>query len=183
MESKIVFEGKTDKGTEISIRYPQLSDATAMTDYINALSDERTFITYQGEHETLESETKFLTGRLTDVENNLSVFLIAFYQDRVIGISWIGMDKRTSKHIGVLGISVAKEYRGKGVGKLLMDQVLNEGKRNLEGLEIITLGVFANNEIAINWYKGLEFVEYGRLPKGIKLENSYEDHVYMYKRV
>lgn len=32
-------------------------------------------------------------------------------------------------------------------------------------------------------YKKFGFLEYGSLPKGIKLENGYTNHVYMYRIV
>lgn len=178
----VVYQGKTNKGDQILIRPAKLSDASAMTDYINALSDERTFITYQGEHETVESETKFLEDRLKNVQNQKAVFLVALINDRIVGNAWVGVDKKTSRHIGTLGISVAKDFRGEGIGKVLMQTVIDEAKK-LPGIEILTLGAFANNEIAINWYKSLGFVEYGKLPNGIKLENGYVDHVYMYLRI
>ena len=118
-----MFQGKTNKGIEILIRYPQVGDAQAMTDYINALSDERTFITYQGEHETLDSESSFLNAKLKKIENKKSVMLLAFSDDKLIGIAGIDLDIRTQRHIGTLGISIAKDYRGKGVGKILLDHI------------------------------------------------------------
>jgi ribosomal protein S18 acetylase RimI-like enzyme len=183
MEPKIVFSGKTDKGLPIVIRYPKLSDVSSMTDYINTLSDERTFITYQGEHETIESETKFLEEKLKSIEQNQAVFLLALDEDQVIGISWIGMGTKTQKHIGTLGVSVLKDFRGQGLGNLLMETVIFEALGKIKHLEIITLEVYSKNHLAIELYKKFGFVEYGTLPNGIKLENSYDDGILMYKNI
>lgn len=183
MEGKIVYQGITPRGTVIIIRYPEPIDAPAMTEYINALSDERTFVTYQGEHETLESETKFLSSTLEKIRNKRSIMLLVFGNSNLVGISGIELGIKTNRHVGVLGISIAKNFRGEGTGKLLMEYILKEGVNNLPGLEIITLGVFSENKLAINWYKKLGFIESGRFPKGVKLENGYQDHIYMYMSV
>lgn len=180
MEGKIVYQGSTPKGTVIIIRYPEPIDAPTMTEYINTLSDERTFITYQGEHETLESETKFLTSIIEKIRNKKSIMLLVFAGSNLIGISGIDLGVKTNRHVGVLGISIAKNYRREGIGKLLMEYILKESINNLPELEIITLGVFSGNKLAMSWYKKLGFIEEGRLPNGVKLENGYQDHIYMY---
>ena len=165
MEGKIVYQGKSKKGTEIIIRYPEPTDTQAMTDYINTLSDERTFITYQGEHETLESETKYLVGQIDKIRKKRCIQLLVFANNKLIGIS------------------VGKKFRGEGIGQILIENVIKEAIKSLPDLEIITLGVFSGNIQALNWYKKLGFVEEGRLPNGAKLENGYQDHIYMYKTV
>ena len=153
MDGKIVHQGKSKKGTEITIRYPESIDAELMTDYINTLSDERTFITYQGEHETIDSETKYLTGQIEKIRNKMAVQLLVFANNNLIGISNIELGTRTGRHVGLLGISVAKNFRGEGIGQILIDHVIREAEKKLSGLEIIVLGVFSGNTQAFNWYK------------------------------
>ena len=58
-----------------------------------------------------------------------------------------------------------------------------EALKNIPELRIITLGVFATNDIAMNMYKKFGFVEFGRLPEGVLHRGNYIDHIYMYKRV
>ena len=87
------------------------------------------------------------------------------------------------KHEGVFGISVLKDYRGKGLGKLLMKLALDEAIKNLPNLRIITLGVFSTNDLAKEMYKNFGFIEFGRLPEGIFHRGKYIDHIYMYKKV
>ena len=183
MEEKIVFEGKTKKEINIIIRYPNSSDAASMTEYINILSDERTFITYQGEKESLENETKYLNSKLKEIKNKKAVLLLVLADKKLIGISGIDMRTKTQRHIGLLGISIAKEFRGEGIGKLLLETVINEATNNLSTLEIILLGVYSKNTLALNMYKQFGFIEEGRLPNGVKLKNGYDDQIYMYKNV
>lgn len=183
MEGKIVYQGVSKDGTEVIIRYPEAIDAEAMTYYINTLSDERTFIRFQGEHLTLQKELDFLASMLKRIEDKNAVMLLVYAGKKLIGISNIELGDKIERHIGTFGISISKEFRGKGIGKLLMELTEKEAISNLTNLEIIRLGVFANNPLAIEMYKKAGFIEEGRLPNGIKLENGYQDHIYMYKPV
>ncbi len=182
MDTIIVFKGKINNN-DILIRYPESSDAKQMMVYINSLSDERTFITYQGEHETLESETKFLNQKLKSIYEKTAVMLLAFAKERLVGISGVELGIKTNRHIGTFQISVAKEYRGKGIGKKLLKITEDESIKNLPGLEILILGVFSCNIKAKEMYVKAGYIKEGMLPRGIKLENGYDDHIYMYKNV
>ena len=186
MEGKVVFEGKTEEGLEVLIRYIKDGDAGALNEYINILSKERTFISYQGEEVPLEVEKEYIQKVLKKFENNEAVHILAFVEGKLIGTSDLHMmdqGRGAIKHNGHFGISILKEYRGKGLGKLLMRLVLDEAIKNLSNLRIITLGVFATNEAAFKLYKSFGFVEYGRLPEAFSYKGEYVDEIRMYKKV
>ncbi len=178
----IVYQGKTRKGKEIIIRYPEIGDLAELLGFINALSNERTFIRYQGEHETLESEGKWLKERLKQIENKEVIHLLTFYNNKLVGASEVRMKDKTEKHIGAFGISIAKDFRGEGLGNILMDSILKEAKKKLNDLKIVTLEVYSANEIAKNLYKKMGFIDYGILPEGITRNNKFEDAILMYKK-
>jgi putative acetyltransferase len=180
---KIVFRGQTKKGKEIVIRYPEMEDLERLLNFINEISDERTFIRYQGEHETKESEEKWLKGRLEEIKNKKTVYLLAFSGDELVGATEIHLRDKTEKHIGVLGITVAQNFRGQSIGKTLMGLIIKEAVKELSGLKMITLEVYSANEIAKSLYQNMGFVNYGILPKGITRNNKFEDAVLMYKEI
>ena len=70
---------------------------------------------------------------------------------------------------------------GVGIGRLLMQHILAEAEKEIQGLKIIRLGVFANNPVALEMYKSLGFVELGNLPNGLLHKGEYVAHIYMYK--
>jgi len=183
MEGNVVFEGKSEKGNKIVIRYPTKDDAKLMWEYINQLSKEQTFITYQGEEITPQEETEHLKKVLENIEKKKSVQLLVFFDNKLIGISGIETKDRVSAHQGIFGISIAKEYRGEGVGTKLMELLIDEAIKNLPQLRIITLGVFESNRLAMGMYKKFGFKKFGTLPEGILYKGKYIDHVYMYKNV
>lgn len=181
MDGKVIFEGTSKKGRPYIIRYPKDGDAEAMCDYINAVSQERTYISFQGEEQSLEEEEKFLNDQLKRIREKTGVLLLVVIDNNVVGMSGIEMSGRISKHEGLFGISIANAFRGEGIGKKLMHFVLNEAEKNISQLRIITLSVFGNNPFATTIYETFGFKEYGRLPKGVLHRGEYVDHVYMYK--
>ena len=87
--------------------------------------------------------------------------------------------RRRVRHRSRIGISVAGEYRGVGVGETLLRTVIDWAKQQ-PGLERLELSVFAHNTRAINLYRKLGFVEMARLPKAFKLgDGTYYDDVMM----
>jgi RimJ/RimL family protein N-acetyltransferase len=64
---------------------------------------------------------------------------------------------------GEVGMMVAKDWRGKGVGTALMEAAIAWSRE--QGLHKLSLDVFPHNEAAIALYKKLGFVEEGRRVK------------------
>lgn len=182
-QGTLIFKGQTKKGREIILRYPTIEDTQKMLDFINMLSRERTFIRFQGEQLTFEEELKYVEDVINKINEGKAVKLLAFFGNDLVGVADITMRDKIEKHLGVFGIIVGKEFRGEGIGKLLMEKVMEEAKKNLADLEIVTLEAFGNNETAISMYKKMGFVEYGLLPGGIKLERGFVDHLCMYKKL
>ncbi len=180
---QIVFKGKSKDDQDFIIRYPKIEDTEQLLEFINTLSQEQTFISLQGEQFTLEEEKKVVEEWLKNMSDKVGVSLLAFIGDEVVGSSGITLHKRMGKHIGEFGIVVAKDFRNQGVGKKLMEKVMSEAEKNLEGLKIIKLGCFGINEVALNLYKEMGFVEYGRLPGGLNYKDQFIDDVKMYKKM
>jgi ribosomal protein S18 acetylase RimI-like enzyme len=77
-----------------------------------------------------------------------------------------------------IGISVATDQQGKGIGSLLMKTLLDAAR--LAGFEQMELEVVASNKRAIHLYSRLGFREMGRIPRGFRYrEGFYEDLLLM----
>lgn len=180
---QIIYQGKTKKGKQILIRSLVKDDVAIIRDYMNTLSKEQTFIRFQGEQISFEDEKKYVESQLEKIAKNQAIKLLAFCKDRLIGVCDIVMCDKVESHVGGVGLTIAKDYRGEGIGKLLMQLVLEEAKKNIQQLKVARLGVFANNPVAKVLYEKMGFSEYGRLPKGIKHKNKYVDEILLYKNV
>lgn len=178
----VVYQGVSKAGKSILIRYVMLEDVQIMLDFINTLSKEQTYISFQGEQMLLEEEEKYVNDIVPKIENNEAIHLLAFSDDKLIGGSDIHRsNKKFDRHVGIFGITIAKDFRGEGIGSMLMSAVMKEAMQNIPSLSLISLALFGNNETARSMYEKFGFVEYGRLPKGIVHKGEYVDHVYMYK--
>lgn len=179
----IVYQGKIKNGQEVVIRYPTENDVEVLTNYINTLSKEETYILLQGEQLTLEYEKEYLKSLLEKMAKKKKIVLMVFIEDKLVAESSIEMRDRAENHIGRFGIAVAKDFRGLGIGKLLMQTIMDEAKKELPDLKMIILGCFSNNHNALKMYEEFGFIKYGVLPKGIKHKGQYVDNVRMYKFV
>ena len=69
-----------------------------------------------------------------------------------------------SRHgFGDIGMAVAREWRGRGVGSALLAASIEWARER--GLHKLTLGVFAQNAAAIALYRKFGFLEEGRRVK------------------
>lgn len=179
----IIFEGETDDGNGFTIRYPKYDDVRILHRYINTLSKEQTYVTFQGEAISLKKEKEFLDYQLERIIQKQAILLLLDVDGMIGGVGGIDLKDHTSSHIGVMAISLAKELRGKGIGGLFLEKLLEEAKNNLSDMKLITLSVFAVNTAAIHLYQRFGFNEYGRLPGGILYKDKYVDQIEMCKEV
>ena len=71
---------------------------------------------------------------------------------------------------GEIGIMVARDWRGLGVGSALVAAGIEWGREH--GLDKLTLSVFPHNEAAIALYRKFGFVEEGLRLKHIRRANG-----------
>ncbi|MFZ2205989.1 MAG: GNAT family N-acetyltransferase [Microgenomates group bacterium] len=167
----------------IQIRSLEQNDVQELLSFMNALSKEQTYIRLQGEELTMDEEIRYIDDFIRRVREKKAIKLLAFNGKELVGVADVYLKDKIENHIGVFGITIKKEWRGKGIGRKLMEQTLREAATSIDGLKIIELGVFANNPVAKKMYEKMGFVEYGKLPKGIRHKGEFVDHLYMYKEV
>jgi RimJ/RimL family protein N-acetyltransferase len=71
---------------------------------------------------------------------------------------------------GELGMLVAADWRGRGVGSALVAAAIEWARAR--GLHKLTLSVFPHNEAAIALYRKFGFVEEGRLTKHLRRDSG-----------
>lgn len=118
------------------------------------------------------------------LENERDTIIVAEINGAVVG--WIVFQSKNLKrlsHTGYFTTMIHKDYRGMGIGKMLINELLNWAEKN-PLIEKISLGVLSTNLRAIALYKSVGFVEEGRKIKEVKFgENEYVDDILMYKLV
>ena len=180
---QMVRRGVSRSGRAVTLRIMGPHDARAMRDFLNAISIEHTFITWQGEIISLLEEEAFLLAELRRFDEHESVRVLAWVGRDLVGIANVTLRTRVERHVGDLGISIARDYRADGIGRLLLDQTLDLAAEWLTELEVVALSVFGNNEVAIRLYQQMGFVEYGRLVNGVRHLGQLVDNVLMARPV
>lgn len=92
-------------------------------------------------------------------DNANSLLLVATYSKEIIATFNItAFSQRKLNHVATLGISTLEEWRGVGLGSILMECMTRWAKTQ-SGLEMITLEVFSENKHAICLYEKYGFVK------------------------
>lgn len=78
-------------------------------------------------------------------------------------------------HADIEKVAVALDCQGRGVGRLLMTELILSAAR--AGIEVLTLDFRGDNERAARLYRSLGFTEYGRLPRFVAVGPARYDKV------
>ncbi|MGE7692580.1 N-acetyltransferase family protein [Lysinibacillus sp. NPDC094177] len=168
---------------QINIRVAVEEDSATMLEIQKEVIAEEDFLitTFEEFQRSIDEQKQWIQAKLA---NERETIFIAQYQGKLVG--WLVFQSPHRKrlaHTGTFGMMVLKEYRGLGIGKLLLERVISWAEHN-PYIEKVSLGVFSTNERAIALYKKMGFVEEGRKINEIKLhDNEYIDDVLMYKMV
>lgn len=178
---QILREFKTKSGREAMLRILMPSDASELLKYINKLSAEDTYVAASGEQFTLEEEEKFVESSLAKLKKGDVIPLVCEVNGQIVSNCRVSRKtnmKKRSRHIAVIAISVRKEFRGEGIGKECMRELIKQS-RELKGVIILKLTAFADNQKAINLYKKSGFEVVGRLPRQYLRKGKYIDSIVM----
>lgn len=93
--------------------------------------------------------------------------LVALAAGEVVGLIFV---LESSFGFGEIGMMVAADWRGRGVGTALVAAAIEWARAR--GLHKLTLSVFPHNEAAIALYRKFHFVEEGRLTHHIRRANG-----------
>jgi ribosomal protein S18 acetylase RimI-like enzyme len=104
----------------------------------------------------------------------------AFIGDTLMGVAGFRRhDGRKSAHKADLwGMYVRSAARKTGVGRRLVEAVVAHAAERVEQLH---LTVISDNSGAVRLYETAGFIEYGRLPRGLKQDGWYSDEILMAK--
>lgn len=156
------------------IRLVQKEDAKDMLEYLKKVGGETDFLLFGNEGIPLSlKEEETLLERMN--QSPYAKMYIVKDKDLIIGNASIHTStKPRIQHKAELAISVLKSYWGKGVSKLLMNQVIDYAK-NSGFIEMILLEVATTNSRAIKFYEFYGFKSYGVARNAVKMDQGYLD--------
>jgi RimJ/RimL family protein N-acetyltransferase len=104
--------------------------------------------------------------------------IVAVEGSRVVGHLNVSREESpATRHVASLGMSVAADRRGAGIGTALLEGCIRWAKD--AGVEKLALSVYPHNDRAIGLYRKFGFVEEGRLTGHSKKSIGYRDEIVM----
>lgn len=163
----------------ITIRLARPEDAEAVIHYARRVFAEPgiNLITTADEfNPTIESEARLIADMN---RSGNSLFLVAEDDGHIIGqLTLQGGKRRNVRHAATLGITVAREWRNRGVGRRLMVYAIDWARAG-GVLSRIELYVFVRNRNAIHLYESLGFEVEGRRRRAAHRDGEYLDDLVM----
>ena len=174
---------KDKLGREVLLRTAKKEDASDLIKYLKTTSGETPFLIREPDEITitLEIEESFIQDK---IDSERELMLLAYVDGKHVGNCSL-MSLATYKryqHRCEVAIALYKEYWGLGIGKAMLETVLNVATSL--GYEQAELEVVAENESAISLYEKLGFKKYGTFPDNMKYpDGSYRDAYWMMKKL
>jgi len=176
MESELIT---LKDGRAVHLRSSTQGDGPAVLSYITALGDSTEFIlTHAGDRPTLEA----VDERIEMIPLGKFYSLVAIDPDtgEVVGNASYRFSPRVKlAHVGDLGIGVLPDWRGTGLGTILLERSI-EDMRAKPGIVRLELAVMRGNDLAFGMYERAGFVVEGHKSRSMRQpDGSYSDETLM----
>jgi ribosomal protein S18 acetylase RimI-like enzyme len=156
-----------------TIRRVTQEDAEAYLDCVASVAAERKYLA-RVDGFSLDGTNAFIES----IVRHGWPMMVAVLNSSIVG--WCDIIPRASvgyTHVASLSMGVARNWRGRGVGRQLLKQCLAAaGAVSFEKIELI---VYADNVPAIHLYKSVGFINEGRKKDARKLDETYQDELLM----
>ena len=163
----------------VTIRQARPEDAAQLIAYLRRVFAEPgvNLITAVDEfNPTVESEARIINEMNRSAN---SLFLVAESDGHIVGqLTLEGGKRRHVRHAATLGITVADGWRGRGIGRRLMERAIDWARAG-GVISRVELHVFARNHNAIRLYESCGFVLEGTRHRAIHRDGQYLDDLVM----
>lgn len=165
-------------GQEVSIREAVKEDAKSIIDFYNFVGGETDFLSF-GKNEFVKNISDYECFLDNTRNEQNSIILLAEVKNAIIGIASINSSpKARYKHVGEFGIVIEQRYWGLGLGRKIVENIINWAKSN--GItRKINLVTNENNYKAIDLYKKMGFEVEGILKNNININGVYGNTIMM----
>lgn len=166
------FSGKD--GRRIVLKLPSIDDVSGLVELNNSALNEDLDVDQRPFLNNMEAAAMLhdLLGRMSRGE--LLAYL-ALVDSRIIALATVMRSGGCSSHVGEFGVGVMKEYRGIGVGKLLLNQMVVASRES--GIKILLARTFKTNTVMRRLLEVSGFREVGDLPKIYRSRGRYVDQI------
>lgn len=159
---------------DIEIRPARAGDAASFRRMWAAIVEEGRYV----RSERVTHPVREYRRRFRRASSGREAQIVAVQGDRVVGHLFVQRERHpVTSHVATLGIAVAADQRGRGIGSGLMTEAILWAHD--AGVQKIVLSVYPHNTGAIALYRKYGFVEEGRLARQSRKAYGYEDEILM----
>lgn len=172
------FKFVDKNGDHVTLRSPEVGEGEKILRVVQAiLKTSDHLMTEPDEFSyTIEQEDQMISRHL---EHPDKIVIVPEVSGQIVGMMDFSVgSRRRNSHAGEFGLSLMKEYRGRGIASKMLDALIQWAGANPR-IEKVNLRVHAKNIGAIALYERRGFSIFGREVRGVKLQNSYDDLLMM----
>jgi diaminopimelate decarboxylase len=159
----------------IVVRPARPGDARSYLVFWTAIVAEARYVRTERVTGTMRTYRRRFRHSWTDGEAQI---VAADAEDRVVGRIYIEREAHpVTRHVASLGIAVAADARGRGIGTALMAEAMRWARS--VGVEKVVLSVYPHNAGAIALYRKFGFTQEGRLARHSRKSYGDEDEILM----
>jgi len=169
----------TKQQDRVVIRPVRTGDLDSLLTFVNAFAKEHTYMMISGLIFTRAQEKIYLESACKAKRKHEKIHWIALAGRKIVASAEVRRQPARKNHVGVIGVAVAKQWRGRGIGKKLMQLLIDEA--TLLGLRLLILESFEENIGAIGLYEKMGFRIAGVVPGMFHYQSGYQGCVIMYR--
>lgn len=172
--SRLIMKNNKD----VTLREAIKEDAQNIVDFYNLVGAETTYLSFGADEYKVSLEQQESMIESTNSSDN-NFMILALVDKKIIGIGTISSNqKKKGKHVGILGIVITEKYCDLGLGKIMMDYLINWCRNNNITTKI-SLSVREDNPRAIALYKKCGFEVEGVLKNETYIDGKFFNIVCM----
>lgn len=119
----------------------------------------------------------------SEIRRGNVLFFVAEQDNAVVGFCFVkkkDIPDSEISHVGILGIRITKEFRGRGLGEKLVKRALTESSGRFDTIEV---GIMSINRASKSLFKKFGFRRWGVAPGYVKRGKIYMDMEYRYLKL
>jgi len=175
-------------GKKVILRELRWEDLDRLLSFINSLvkekrGDSRSGL-YTGFDKTItrEEEAEWLAETLVEIERGEVINTIAEIGGKIIANGEVTRGKyKDTRHHGHMGLTMINEYRGQGIGRRIIETLVQESRR--AGLGTLEVEFLAVSETARRAYEKAGFKQAGIIPRKVLRGGKYFDGLIMFREL
>lgn len=163
-------------GTVVTIASPGIGDAAELTELVRYIMAKSEHLHTQADEFTITQEQQEKRIQ-TLLDHPDYLIIVANVDGKIVGtLDFLCGKQRKIAHHGSFGMSIHPEFQGMGIGRAMLESLLEWATANPR-LETVRLQVHSKNERALALYRSVGFREEGRELDGVKVGDEEYDHV------